>query len=130
MNPGWSSRPRRGEIWWICLDPTVGSEIRKTRPCLVVNSDALDRQPLRIVVPLTGWKSKHERIPWCIRVDPGQSNGLEKPSAADALQVRAVSIERRRFTSCTGNVIAPKLAEVVLAIGLCLEHPPPGVSRR
>lgn len=45
--------PRRGEVWWIALDPTVGSEIRKTRPCLVVGTDALSRLPVRIVVPLT-----------------------------------------------------------------------------
>jgi mRNA interferase MazF len=36
------SRPRRGEVWLIDLDPTVGSEIRKTRPCLIVSPDAMN----------------------------------------------------------------------------------------
>lgn len=46
--------PRRGEIWIAEFDPTVGSEIRKTRPCLIVSPDAMNRG-LRtvIVMPLT-----------------------------------------------------------------------------
>ena len=32
---------KRGEVWWVALDPTVGSEIQKTRPCLIVSPDAL-----------------------------------------------------------------------------------------
>jgi mRNA interferase MazF len=45
---------RRGEVWLVALDPTVGSEIRKTRPCLIVSPDVLV-QGLRtvIVAPLT-----------------------------------------------------------------------------
>lgn len=125
MGPGGRPRPRRGETWWVCLDPTVGSEIRKTRPCLIVSSDALCRQPLRIVVPLTEWKAKHAAIPWCIRIDPDPSNGLQKPSAVDALQARAVSIQARRFAALAGRVRASQVEGVVLAVGLCIGHPPP-----
>lgn len=125
MSPSDSPRPRRGEVWWVCLNPTVGSEIQKTRPCLVVSSEALGGQPVRVIVPLTGWKAKHNGMPWCIRVDPDQANGLKKPSAADALQVRAVSIQAQRFTGLLGRVSVPKLEEVALAIGLCIDHPPP-----
>ena len=32
---------RRGEVWWVALDPTVGSEIQKTRPCLIVSPDVM-----------------------------------------------------------------------------------------
>jgi mRNA interferase MazF len=46
--------PRRGEVWLVSLDPTVGSEIHKARPCLVVSPDAMN-QHLRTVtaMPLT-----------------------------------------------------------------------------
>ena len=37
MSPG--ATPRRGEVWWVRLDPTLGSEIEKTRPCLVLTTD-------------------------------------------------------------------------------------------
>jgi mRNA interferase MazF len=44
---------RRGEIWLINLDPTIGAEIRKTRPAVIVNDDAVGILPLKIVVPVT-----------------------------------------------------------------------------
>ena len=42
--------PERGEVYWVELDPTVGSEIRKTRPCLVVSSDKVNRLRKTVVV--------------------------------------------------------------------------------
>ncbi|WP_375382803.1 type II toxin-antitoxin system PemK/MazF family toxin [uncultured Sphingomonas sp.] len=45
---------KRGDIWLCMLDPTVGSEIRKTRPCLIVSPDLLNgRLHTVIVAPLT-----------------------------------------------------------------------------
>ena len=45
---------KRGEVWWIALDPTVGSEIQKTRPCVIVSPQVMiDSLRTVIVVPLT-----------------------------------------------------------------------------
>lgn len=44
---------RRGEVWLVRLDPTVGSELKKTRPCVVVSPDGLNHLPVHVVVPLT-----------------------------------------------------------------------------
>jgi len=45
--------PRRGEVWWLRLDPTEGSEIAKTRPCVVLTADVLnERRRTVVVVPL------------------------------------------------------------------------------
>jgi len=42
----------RGEIWLVNLDPTIGTEICKTRPVIVVSSDAIGALPIRLVAPL------------------------------------------------------------------------------
>ena len=44
---------KRNEIWLVNLDPTIGAEIQKTRPAIIVNDDALGLLPLRITVPIT-----------------------------------------------------------------------------
>jgi mRNA-degrading endonuclease toxin of MazEF toxin-antitoxin module len=46
----------RGEVWLVNLDPTVGTEISKKRPCIIVNDDAIGILPLKVIVPLTDWK--------------------------------------------------------------------------
>jgi len=47
-------KPRRGEVWWVRLDPTLGSEIKKTRPCLVIGTNVLnERRHTVVVVPLS-----------------------------------------------------------------------------
>lgn len=60
---------KQGDIWLINLDPTIGSEIKKTRPAIIVNDDALGKLPLRIIVPITEWKEKFEIAPWLIQID-------------------------------------------------------------
>jgi mRNA interferase MazF len=85
---------QRSEIWLITLDPTVGAEIKKTRPAVIVNDDAVGILPLKVIVPLTDWKDRYAVAPWMVRLEPDAANGLEKPSAADAFQVRLVAQER------------------------------------
>ncbi len=111
--------PRRGEIWWVVLGPTKGSEIRKTRPCVVIGTDALRQLPMRIVVPLTTWRPKHKKRPWCAVVDADGRNGLHRTSAADAVQIRAVAVER--FQRGLGVADARTLSQVLAAVALCLD---------
>ena len=85
---------RRGEIWEVNLDPTIGAEIRKIRPCVIVSRDALARLPLRIVVPLTEWKEAFARAPWHVLIEATPQNGLSKRTSADTYQVRSISEQR------------------------------------
>ena len=83
-----------GEIWLVSLDPTLGAEIQKTRPALIVSDDELGILPLRIIVPITDWKPHYTDTPWLLEIAPNTDNGLSKPSAADCFQVRSVSTTR------------------------------------
>ena len=100
----------RGEIWPINLDPTVGSEIRKTRPAVIVNSNALGRLPLSIIVPITDWKENYSIAPWMIHLEPETLNGLLKASAADCFQVRSVS--HSRFVKKLGVLNSAIMSEI------------------
>jgi mRNA interferase MazF len=92
----------QGEVWLVNLDPTIADEIRKTRPAVIVNRDAIGVLALRVVVPITGWQERFQGCDWLIRVDPDGNNGLDKPSAADAFQVRSISC--RRFVRQLGRL--------------------------
>lgn len=48
--------PLRGEIWMVNFDPTVGREIKKTRPAVVVSSNAAGKLPIKLIAPITDWK--------------------------------------------------------------------------
>jgi hypothetical protein len=73
-----SSSPKRGEIWLVNFDPTIGAEIKKTRPAVVVSSDAVGRLPIKLVAPLTDWKTYYAANIWHVRIDPDSVNGLAK----------------------------------------------------
>jgi mRNA interferase MazF len=106
--------PRRGEIWRVDLEPAIGAEIKKTRPVVVVNSDAIGVLPLRLVAPLTGWQSAFANYEWHVRIDPNSQNGLTKSSSVDTLQLRGV--DTSRFINLIGTIDASDLSRIVKAI--------------
>lgn len=108
----------RGEIWVICLDPTVGSEINKARPAVIVNDDAIGILPLKIIVPITEWKDRYSVSPWMVRLGPDNTTGLEKPSVADAFQVRSVS--KKRFIRQIGILSDTTMKEIAGALATVL----------
>jgi mRNA interferase MazF len=85
---------KQGEVWLINLDPTIGAEIKKTRPAIIVSDDALGKLPLKIIVPITDWKDTYQVAPWMTKIEPNALNGSTKVSSADAFQIRSVSNER------------------------------------
>jgi len=114
-----SPKPKRGEIWTVDFDPTKGAEIQKQRPALVISSDAVGKLPLKLVVPITNWSPAFEGNIWHVHLYPTQQNGLSKESAADALQVRSVSLDR--FMNCRGRVTQQELEEIVQALAAVVE---------
>ena len=107
---------RRGEVWLINLEPAVGAEIKKTRPAVIVNDDAIGILPVKVIVPVTEWKDRYAAAPWMVRLDPSAENGLEKPSAADAFQVRSVAQER--FVRRIGKVSDSTMQGITKALAV------------
>ena len=114
-----AASPNRGEIWLVRFDPSIGDEINKSRPAVVVSSQALTKLRLRIVVPITAWQQRFSKIPWHYPLKSGANTGLDKDSAADALQVKSVSLDR--FIKKIGCVTATDLEEISAAIQMLIE---------
>ncbi len=108
----------RGDVWLINLDPTVGAEIKKTRPAAIVSDDAIGVLPLKVIVPLTEWRDRYSVAAWLVRVEPDGENGLDKSSAADAFQVRSVAQER--FVRQVGKLSATVMDEITRALATVL----------
>ena len=110
----------RGEIWLINLDPTIGHEIKKTRPAVVVSSNSIGKLPLKIIVPITDWKPSFADCPWMIYLEPDGENGLRKKSAADTFQVR--SVDQARLVRKLGQLSEPTMEEIGAGIAICIEY--------
>jgi mRNA interferase MazF len=109
---------RRGEVWLINLNPTIGAEIKKTRPAVIVNDDAIGILPLKVIIPITEWKDRYAIAPWMVRLEPNESNQLDKVSAADAFQVRSVS--QQRFVRQVGVLSRDVMSEINSALSIVL----------
>ena len=114
------SNPRRGEIWWVDLEPSRGPEMKKTRLVLVISSDAIGVLPIKLGVPITEWQPGFTNHLWHLRVEPDSRNGLTKASALDVLQLRALAVER--FIRRQGVLGAEVLREITAAVAAVIEH--------
>jgi mRNA interferase MazF len=104
--------PRRGDIYCVTLDPVVGTEIRKTRPAVIVSNDSCNRHGTRVVVlPIT---SNVESL------YPGEAliDVSGKPGRALGDQVR--SIHKSRLKAPIGTLTADEMARVDEALIITL----------
>ena len=105
---------KQGEIWIVNLDPSIGAEIKKSRPCVIVNDDAVGILPLKIIAPITGYKDKFNNVPWMVTLNPINENGLDKKSVIDLFQVRSVAEER--LIERVGMIEADQILSVKAAL--------------
>lgn len=105
---------KQTEIWLVNLDPTIGAEIRKIRPCIIVSDNSVGILALKIVVPVTDWKPQYNNTPWMVGLSPNSSNGLQKESAADCFQIRSLS--QGRFVRKIGMLTVSEYKEIKVAL--------------
>lgn len=83
---------RRGDIRWIRLEPTIGAEVKKNRPCLILQNDIMNQYGLlTIVVP---FRPGSKQAPYTVNVRASLTNGLDKDRFLDVAQLRAVNNQR------------------------------------
>ena len=92
----------RYEIWFINLDPTIGAEIQKTRPCVIISPPQLDYLRTRLIAPIT---SKGFDAPYRVNFKL-----LDKEAKILCDQIRCVSIDR--FVSKVGELESEQVEEL------------------
>lgn len=105
---------KRGEVWWVAFDPSIGTEIAKTRPAVIVSNDAANRYLARvIVIPMTSNVS---------RLYPGETvvvvRGLPSKVVADQI----MTADKARLKSQLGTLSKAEMAAVddVIRVQLAL----------
>src|SRR5205809_7375148 len=113
-----TGHPRRGEIYLTALDPTIGREIQKTRPALVIQNDVSNRlSQITIVAPITS-TVRFPLNPVHVLLAADQSTGLSVTSVALLNQIRAV--DRKRLIKRLGAIDNVTLEQVDEAIKISL----------
>lgn len=105
--------PRRGDVYWVALDPAVGTEIRKTRPAVVISNDSCNRYGSRIVVlPVT---SNVESL------YPGEARIEVRGEPARVLGDQIRSVDKTRLRSRIGRLTKQELLRVEDAVQITLD---------
>ncbi len=109
-------KPVRGEVWLVSLDPTIGHEVKKTRPAAVVTSDIYNRHNwVVVIVPLTSHDvAEYDQV----LIEPPEG-GLTATSVTLPDQIRAV--DRRRLVKRLGKLDDDSVKQIDRSLRLVLD---------
>jgi mRNA interferase MazF len=111
------SFPRRGEVYRVNLDPTVGFEIAKTRPAVIISNDIGNQHAERVIVAPISSGNTSKIYPFEVRLAAGEA-GLSKVSKVLLDQLRTV--DKARLGHRIGVLISERMNEIAQAIRVSL----------
>jgi mRNA interferase MazF len=109
-------RYKRGEIWWVNLDPTVGNETAKRRPCVILQNDVGNaRSNTTMVAPLLKGVKNY---PFVVNVEATANNGLDENRGIHLEQMRVV--DQQRIDRQLGTLEDKYWPDIERAVGIVL----------
>jgi len=109
-----SDYPKRGDIYWVKLDPTLGSETQKTRPCIIISNNAQNKKSMRVIIaPITSQVKKIYPFEAEVAV-----NGKKGKAMLD--QIKAVDKQRLGKRICSADIETMLNVDKSLKITLAL----------
>ena len=99
---------RRGEVWWVNFEPSLGGEIRKKRPAVIISNDAANRYLNRVqVVPMTSRTD---------RVYPSEAVVKVNRRRSKAMADQLTTVSKERLTNRMGRLSAQDMSRVENAV--------------
>ena len=104
---------KRCEVWWINFDPSVGGEIRKKRPAVIISNNAANQFLNRVqVVPLTGSVGK---------LYPSETYVSLRGKKAKAMADQLITVSKKRLINQAGTVSKTEMEGIERAIIIQLD---------
>ncbi|MFN5923500.1 MAG: type II toxin-antitoxin system PemK/MazF family toxin [Pseudanabaena sp.] len=105
-----SSDYRLGSIWLVSFDPSIGTEIRKTRPAVIISGTAFNQRSKVTVLPITSANPSDCLLPVIVPLVPSINNGLSSNSLVVCID--PMTFDKRRLIQCLGQVEPNQLVEI------------------
>ncbi|TYQ24608.1 type II toxin-antitoxin system PemK/MazF family toxin [Pseudanabaena sp. UWO311] len=99
-----------GSIWIVSFDPSIGTEIRKTRPAVIISGTSFNRRSKVTVLPITSANPSDRLRPVIVPLVPSVTNGLSSNSFV--VCVDPMTFDKRRLIQCLGQIELNQLQEI------------------
>ncbi len=111
------THPKRGEVYLVCFDPTVGAEIRKTRPALIIQNDIGNSHSRLTIVAAISSQFDNTLYPTEVLVQPPEG-GLREPSVVMLNQIR--SVDKQRLVTKLGRLTPERMTLIDHALHISI----------
>jgi mRNA interferase MazF len=107
---GAGSDYRLGSIWLVTFDPSVGTEIQKTRPAVIISGTAFNQRSKITVLPVTSTTPNPKALPVMVALPPSNANGLNTDSYVVCID--PMTFDKKRFVKRLGQLELEQIQQI------------------